>query len=257
METIDYAYLDEALFRLLQEADSRRKIIEAIQERLTMMQRGGSENREYLFPNKTENPRSLFLNEDLALKEIHKALGTEVKLLANYELYDPQTNQYLECDLIAVDVTGAAIIELKHWAGTIEIAPNKWVINDQTYRDDPHKSNNFKCKVLSSFLQKAFPNLPKIWVESIVVLTNPDATVLNANRPDTRSQNPTFSRIADFVKYFKMRPDRLEHRLTLSQANHVLEKIKSFGEPKKGDRVHVSGWHTLENITKSAMSLKF
>jgi serine/threonine protein kinase len=204
----------------------------------------------------TEPSTSRFDHEAFAIDEITKRLGDQVKCLANHELYDAQTNQYLECDLIVVDVTSTAIIELKHWTGRIEIVPSYWIVNESSYRVDPHKSNGYKCKVLSGFLQNQFPTLRKIWVESIVVLTNPEAEIINASNPITEKHNPTFGSIDDLFKYFRNRPKKLETRLTGPQTAMVLNKIKTFGLPRKARRETVSGYQTRENLTWTSNRLE-
>ena len=132
-----------------------------------------------------------FPHEQQALQSIIPPLEKQVQFVSNFELHDPGSNGYLECDLIAICSSCVAIIELKHWGGEIEISPNNWQVNGK-FRPDPHKVNNFKCKVLKSYLEKEFPYFNIPWVDSVVVLTNPDATVHNYSLPKRLRKTPLF-----------------------------------------------------------------
>lgn len=98
-------------------------------------------------------------------------------------LFDKQSNNYYEYDIILVAHSGIYVIELKHWSGHIRVEPYNWIINNTQTRTDPHKNNGFKCKVLKGIYQHNFKTYPNVWVKSVVVLTNPDSNVDGASSP--------------------------------------------------------------------------
>jgi hypothetical protein len=97
---------------------------------------------------------SRFQHEDGPIKEIlHRIASLQLgKGVPSYEIYDKQTNDYYECDLIVVTGFGVFVVELKHWTGKIHISPISWTVNATQHRPDPHKNNRFKAKLLTSGL---------------------------------------------------------------------------------------------------------
>ena len=61
-------------------------------------------------------------------------------------------------DLVVVSWTQIWVVELKHWSGTIEVAPYTWVRNGSKRVADPHRNNSFKCKVLRASTSISFPH---------------------------------------------------------------------------------------------------
>lgn len=249
-ETIDFAYLDSQVFDLLKDKDTRRLVEDEIHSAM-------NDYRERMrFSSISKNSESVKVigfhsHEQESMDEIRERLDPSVKIIRNHELYDPSTKQYLECDLIVIDEYGVLIVELKHWRGEIEINPYNWVIDVSSYRDDPHRSNVYKCKVLSAFIKKHLPTLHNIWVESTVVLTNPDSTVFNADKPDAKGHNFTFASISDFLKYFHNRSKDLHKRLNSAQGEMIIEKLLKHGMKPGVNKIHVAGYKIQENLTST------
>ena len=247
---VDYAYIDEQLFVLLK---NDKKICNAAKEiiidSLTPYIIRESSVRALKIPSK-------FPHEQQALEAIIPPLEKHVQFVSNFELHDPGTNEYLECDLIAICRSCIALVELKHWGGKIDIAPNNWQVNGK-YRPDPHKLNNYKCKVLKSSLEKAHPYLNIPWVNSVVVLTNPDARVYNYSFPKKAPNNPSFFGTDDLVRYFQHKMSTEDKVLNSNDRQKIADKLweQADGPKKKG--LQIPGYELLENITQSPNRLDF
>jgi len=260
---VEYAYLDGEIFHFFQEKENREEIkrylIEHLSANVDKKTSGDESHTEETTPVeiKRDEPRSIalqskFLHEQQAIEAIIKSLGNQVEFVPNYFLHDPSTNQYLECDLVVVSLDRLSIIELKHWFGEIEIRPYKWIVNKHHHREDPHKSNKYKCQVLRSFYEKAFPTFPKLWVESIVVLTNPDSDVHGGYSYKTEDNNPTFANIETLIKHYRYRTGKRElKKLDTGQVKKVADKLRQQSEtqPRKG--FHLPGYEIIENLTQT------
>ncbi len=193
---------------------------------------------------------SKFPHENMAISQILDLLAGAVELIPNYFLFDPSTNQYLECDIIAIATTGISVIDLKHWTGRIDILPHQWLINRSSYRKDPHISNKYKCQVLRTLYENVFSTFPAVWVESIIVLTNPDAEIEGDSHYKTVKNNLTFRDIERLARYFKHRAGNPDFRkLTTAQAKSVAEKLRLQSGHGQSSAFNLPGYEILENLT--------
>lgn len=259
---VDYAIIDQEMYDFLGDAASRKAALSWLISSLVSFY-GGKRHpvaRELeRIPSLEQSGKQtgfkfetiVRTHEQEAMDEIRERLHSSVKLIRNHELYDPSTKQYLECDLIVIDEYGAVIVELKHWRGEIEINPYSWVIDGSSYRDDPHRSNIYKCKVLSAFIKKHLPTLNNIWVESVVVLTNPDSVVVNPGKPDARGHNLTFAGVTDLIKYFQNRSKVFQLRLNSAQGEMIVEKLLKYGMKPGMGKYQVDGYKIQENLTST------
>ncbi len=270
-EIIEYAYLDSTFFALLKDKASRGKIFSKLTDLLRNVadiesnsddetedetEKQHDRNDEQVSNAQTLKERrigitSKFPHEQQALNQIENELGSFVELIPNYDLYDLQTNQYLECDLIVVSSHFMAVVEIKHWSGDITVRPSQWEVNGR-FREDPHRHNNYKCKVLKSIYHTKFPSYPRgFWVESIVVLTNPAATVYNGSKYDNKQNNPTFACIRDFVKHVRHRINIPPSVLSTGQIKNVAGRLREMSEGPRHKGLYIPGFKILKNLTES------
>ena len=150
-------------------------------------------------------------HERIAFSELEKLFPAtdDVEIYPNFELFDESKKTYLECDLVVVSKNHCAVVELKHWRGEISVNPNLWYRNGRV-ESDPHRSNNRKCKILKSTIEKNLPATQRIpFVHSIVVLTNPNGEVSGADTVNAlfkQKQVPaqiTFDGVYDLAAYLK------------------------------------------------------
>lgn len=162
-----------------------------------------------------EHERQAFaqLNEKLPSRE-----GLE--LYPSVYIPDHSRNVYHECDLLVVAESFAAVVELKHWHGEIEIDENVWRRDGVAIRD-PHEVNLPKAKVFKGLLEQALPAARIPFVQSIVVLTAKTASALGAHsafdiirRLDNGSRkigdHLTFDGVDELAKYLRERVTRDE-----------------------------------------------
>ena len=244
-ETIEYASLDSTLFSFLSDTENRKLAIACLEK--VISDNTSSPTPSFQIPSK-------FPHEAQALTAIVQPFvkSSNIKFVPNHDLYDPATNSYLECDLIAISMNLITIVELKHWSGEVDIAPNNWQVNGR-YRKDPHKSNKYKCQVLRGVIEKEFPYLKCPWVESVVVLTNLDATVHHDDNYKTTRHNPTFADTETLVKFFKYRLSGNVEERTLSAADRdkIAARLKEWQTGPRNKTLEVPGYDILENITQT------
>ncbi|HUM45266.1 MAG TPA: NERD domain-containing protein, partial [Fervidobacterium sp.] len=157
LETVDYGYFDEDVFTFLSTVDGRESIRAEINEWLSINKYAIPESRE---DEMVLDETSLFEHEQIAIDKLSKAIGSEMSLLPNVLIWDPQTNNYYEYDLIIVGRSGIYVVDLKHWSGVIETREYQWRRNKNEYRPDPHINNTFKCKILKGLYEHQFVTYP-------------------------------------------------------------------------------------------------
>ncbi len=205
---------------------------------------------------------SLFEHERHALEALRSGLGNLGRMVANVQLYDDQSKGYYECDAILVTRTGIYVAELKHWSGHVRIAPYHWLIDGSRQREDPHRANGFKCRVLKGLYEHRFPTYPDVWVESVVVLTHPEATVENADSPSAAAssgrRNPTFASIADLLSYLRKRDATPGARkLSDAQVAEVTAFLEHLVHPPRSKVYQVPGYETVTYLSHSADRMEF
>ena len=206
---------------------------------------------------------SLYSHEQAAINEIRSEVQRRQigRMVSNLDLFDEGTRRYLECDIILTATTGLYVVELKHWSGHVRIDPYNWEREMGRYVESPHRANQLKCKVLKSMYQHHFKAHPDIWVESIVVLTNPDSEVEGASSPkdaDEDKHNLTFASISDFVKYLlrkRSMPD--SNLLTDQQVSAIAAYLENLGKPARGHEYTVQGYKNVEYLYQTPNQIEF
>lgn len=259
LETVDYAFLDKTAFEILS-TNTHRKMIRG--EVMTILQEMGATN---LIVNTNKIGDAFVVSETTSLYEHERAIIQDLKrfvdqyhgwqVISNILIFEEQSKTYLEYDVIIVASSGIYVVELKHWSGHIKIAPYNWIVNDTLYRAEPHRRNEFKCKVLKGIYQHQFRTYPNVWVESIVVLTNPEATVEHADIPVKSAKDGqrsySFASLADLLTYLKRR-DAEPPLLTSQQVEAIAQYIRSLNQPRKSIYYTVPGYETIEYRYQSA-----
>ena len=255
IENVEYAYLSDPIYNFFTNKITSKKI----KEEIIMLLQGykNSETKTEIIAESITNYKatSLFLHEEKAIKKIESQAYHIGKFLNNVLIYDNQLNNYFEIDLLLVTNFGIFVIELKHWTGHIIIEPHNWVVNDFCYRADPHKINSFKSKLIKGIYQHRFKTYPKIWVESVIVLTNPDVTVEGAASPrvavEQELSNPTFSSIEDFITYLKKKRASTKNQiLDDQQVDAIINYFATLDKPKQSIKYRVPGYETVEYISQ-------
>ncbi|MDA3902100.1 MAG: NERD domain-containing serine/threonine-protein kinase [Desulfuromusa sp.] len=199
-----------------------------------------------------------FEHEKLAFGELDTSFlcGDDIEIYPNFELFDDSKKAYLECDLVVISKGHCAIVELKHWRGEITVSHDLWY---RGYRavPDPHRSNNRKCKVLRSTIEKILPAVSKIpFVHSIVVLTNPAGEVSGADsvnplfKQDSIQGQITFDGIPSLADYLKKRSKRT-HRNSLSDGDFSRVRAyfdKIFDQPKAEYTDQIPGYSIVDEL---------
>lgn len=256
IETVEYAYLSEDKYQLFLDTEQRQLLKEA----LTSILPGQYEINEQ--SELVVQESSLFEHEQVAIEIISKSIAKMRlgKMLNNVLIYDPQTKNYYEYDLIIICHLGLYVVELKHWSGKIQVAPYNWLIHGTQYRPDPHKNNSFKCKILKGIYQHQFRTYPNVWIESIVVLTNPDAEVEGANSPASaikfEKEDLTFSSIGDFLTYIKKCDDTKKHTLNNDQIQNIADYLRGLNQPRPGRKYTIPGYETVEYLIQRPESIE-
>lgn len=260
IETVAYAWLDSIVFDGLRSERGKQLVEDTL-----MKQMGAPDAQQSRVGGVLHDPASpfdagfggtsLFEHERDALRAISAGIGGTGYLLPNIMLYDDQSRDYYEYDCILVSSSGIYVLELKHWSGHIRVTPYNWLIDAYRYRRDPHAANSLKCKLLKGLYEHRFPSYPRLWVESVVVLTNPDAVVENADSPSSAAQdlrhNATFASIDDLLSFLHRRDAASEHRVLSSrEVEAVAEALRSQSRPPRPPAYSVPGYETVEFLAR-------
>lgn len=254
VDNIEYAYFDDSVFQMLLDPEQlpiiKSTIYKLATGKQTVWHNMVQENREQYYSLE----ESLFRHEENAIRIIKNGLESYGQMLNNLYIYDKQTNNYYEYDIVLIGHSKIYVVELKHWSGQIQIAPYNWLIRGTQYRPDPHKSNAFKCKILKGIYQHHFRTYPNIWVESVVVLTNPDGEVEGADSPliaaKEAKHNLTFSSIGDFLTYIKKSNDFDRHILNDQQINNISNYLRGLSQTKSSKKYTIPGYETVEYLVQ-------
>ncbi len=248
---VDHAEIEPEVFAFFQDAETCLIIEEEI---IKYLRRGLEENSDPDAIQEEQSRYSLFAHEKSALE----AIGKRVKayqlgeLLANLELYDPQSNRYFEVDLVIIATWGVFVVELKHWSGRIEIRPNSWLQNGSFYKADPHKINSFKAKLLRGLYERHFPSFPSVYFESVVVLTNPDVQAVGQSISNTSKNNPTFDSIDGFLQYLRHQKDQKPGLLSRKQCLNFAAYIRNLHTPGAPRDLVFPGYEIVDRLYQYA-----
>jgi serine/threonine protein kinase len=248
-EIIRYATLEESLFEKLKSEKFRDVFVGRLKERIMNLVSHRETKDAW---NDTSVTNSMFPHEEYAIRSIIERLANKVNFVPNYNLHNTATNEYLECDMVAVSRVGLFIIELKHWAGEIEIRHHNWLRNQSENWKDPHISNQHKCKVLRSLCEKIFPTIKISFIKSLVVLTNPEATVYNADSYRCSKPNATFAGIEKLVKYFNWLFGEGNWKLDNNQVGKITERLRKDLGKSQPKKFTIPGYEVLEDLTSSS-----
>ena len=245
-EAVDHAELSEGAFDLLMVSQTRRTVVGRLSALLE--EYAGSEG---LSPRASQSSR--FPHEAGAIAAVRYGLDDRAigQCIPNYFLYDQATNGYLECDLVVATRSGLWVVELKHWSGDIEVRPHNWRQND-SFRNDPHKTNRYKCQVLRGVLESKFRTQRIPWITSVVVLTNDTATVIGGH---TRSvpvstRNLTFHTVSRFLDFLNYRKNTAAGAVSDAEIEQYIGFLRTqAGDVPSQPRETFAGYETVECIT--------
>ncbi|MCD6304949.1 MAG: protein kinase, partial [Deltaproteobacteria bacterium] len=201
----------------------------------------------------TENI-SLHRHEAWAIDKIRERverLTQTGRVISNYWIYDRESNDYYECDIVLIAASGIYIIELKHWTGRIEVRPNRWRINGTQHRKDPHLVNAFKCRILKGICARSVPACAdRLRVESVVVLTNPEAECIGNSAPRTDKHNPTFDGLDDLFAYLRYRQKCAGDLLTHLQVDALYRELVKLQVEQPVSGYNFPGYEIVEKLTQ-------
>lgn len=197
----------------------------------------------------------------------------ELEIYPSIYIADDSRKVYHECDMLVISKSFAAVVELKHWAGEVDIEQGQWMRHGEPVRD-PHEINLPKAKVFKSLLERCLPATQVPYVQSIVVLTNEEADVRGADsafdiigRLDTQKgkigDHLTFNGVDDLAKYLRerVRRDLDAHRAALRPADfHRLRKAldERFSSIKRADFAdQISGYRIQREIENTSRFVSY
>jgi len=199
---------------------------------------------------------SFFNHEREAIESINQniqkyGLGYSIN---NFSVNDHQSNRYFEIDYIVIANYGIYIVELKHWSGTITIKANNWIQNNSFTKKDPHILNGMKAKLVKGLYERQFPSYPnpKMYFESVVILTNPQAIIEGASNPKTRDNNPSFKSIDSFIKYLKCQKENNGDILSNGQRKNFEKYLKQLHYPNQPKNFLFPGYDIIKQLYRDS-----
>lgn len=249
LETVDYAFLSEAAYAVIKDPKQNKLLEKEIVNIFDF-------KYETIATTDILQEGSLFEHEQEAIDIIKNYILRHNigQILNNIYLFDRQSNNYYEYDIVLIAHSGLYVVELKHWSGEIRVAPYHWIVNETQFRNDPHKNNSFKCKILKGLYQHQFPTYPQLWVESVVALTNPIAVVEGACLPsvviEREMHNPTFASIEDFLTFIKQKDKQTPYVLDDGKLQAIYNYLQGLHTPRKNIKFSIPGYETVEYLSQ-------
>jgi serine/threonine protein kinase len=210
-------------------------------------------------------------HEEVAIKKIRQSLDPLIsknllQVYANVDILDPSTQTYYECDLIMVSRNFISIVELKNWSGEIRVCEGLWQASGGERRN-PHRTNSQKCRILKSTLRSNLPSLVLPWIQSVVLLTNEEASVsfdkrciAQNGRADRGNTCFTYDNIQTFVnRYVQEHLKRNDPRETLSESqySHVKYFIQKLEQEPKQFRNQIPGFQIVKANTETELYAEY
>ncbi|WP_321495586.1 protein kinase [uncultured Desulfobacter sp.] len=241
---ISYAKIDPELFSALLNSQNRLLLENKIKSILD----GNYNTGDVSFISINESV-SLYAHESIAINKIlisikSRGLGY---VCSNIDIHDPQSNRYYEIDMFIASPYGLYVIELKHWTGKIVVQPYSWQVNGFS-RPDPHKSNNFKAKLIKGLCERQFPYLNTPFTESVVTLTHPDADTDGCSSPHTQKNQPTFDSIETLVDYLKHQQKAKASSISPDEAKEIRDYIQTLHSPGRAKEIQFPGYEIVEQL---------
>lgn len=252
-ELVRHAELDSEVFGLLQVEATRQQVEHEIISSLGAAEDASRTDGDPAGAPVAGASSSMFPHEATVIDDICNRITTQQlgRALANRQIYDHQSNRYFETDLILVCPFGIYVVELKHWSGQIDIRPNSWLLNRSFYRTDPHRDNGHKAKLLRGLYDRGFGMFPQVFVESVVLLTNPEATVSGAAAPDRTDSNPTFDGTKSLIAYLKRQRERKGAILQDAQVKAFCDYLEELTTPNPPRDYVFPGYEVVERLFQS------
>ncbi len=182
--------------------------------------------------------------ETRVINFLKEKLGDDYCLIPNMEFADTAQNRFLEVDLILIAPHCIYIIEIKDWGKTIEGNDQEWYLNGDRPRKNPHRTVNYKCRVIKSMLTKKAPDMDKIWLQSTVAIARPDSKLeLFGN-----CSSCTFA-LTDELIEFLTNPDVVNRKANEIKHFHkeIEQIIQSSGKFKTSDELIIVD-HRVEEV---------
>jgi len=244
LETVQYGYLDNKFHNAFSNEILRGKIASKLYGLLKT-----DEYHAVEMHDRVEESISLYAHEATAIKQIESAVQSRQLgyVCSNIDIHDPQSNRYFEIDLFIACPFGLYVVELKHWTGHIKVLPYSWRVNGFS-RNDPHKGNNHKAKLIKGICERQFPYLNNPFVESVVTLTHPKAITEGCSNPGTSKNKPTFDSIGRLVDYLKIQKTKQTSLIGKDDAKKLRDFIQELHKPGRAKDIQFPGYEIVERL---------
>lgn len=182
-----------------------------------------------------------------AIVYLKEHLPEEYRVLHNFELRH-ENGQWFEVDLAIIAPHAVYIVDVKSTYGEIQVAAGKWHPERRAPFTSPLAKLRLHAKQLSTLIagQPPRPNLRAIWVEAAVILTAPDAQLLD---PEGRDRDRVV-KLTNCEKFFQ-NAARLPHQPPASTAPHIgaiIAAIKGKARPQVGLPLYGRSWQCEERL---------
>jgi serine/threonine protein kinase len=120
-------------------------------------------------------------SERKAIKELSTLPGDDYIVFHNLEIPTPSGLPY-EYDIIVVGEYAVYVVEVKGYQGGVKGNAHEWELEGGAIYKSPIPLSNKKAKIVADRLRRHSPFLEKVWVQSMVVLSD-DRVSISLNDP--------------------------------------------------------------------------
>ena len=185
--------------------------------------------------------------ERASIAHLRDRLSADYRLIHNFELRH-EDGQWFEIDLAIIAPHAVYVVDVKSTFGDIYVAGGKWHPEERAPFTSPLAKLRFHAKQLSALIAGRPPRreLKAIWVEPAVILTAPDAQLIDPERRD----RDHVVKLIGCEKFFQD-PSRLPRQPPASTIAHVgaiIAAIKGKSRPQKGLPLYGRSWQCEERL---------
>ncbi len=187
-----------------------------------------------------------------AIAYLRDHLPSEYRLLHNFELRSAD-GQWFEVDMAIIAPHAVYLVDVKSTYGDIHVVAGKWHPEGRTPFASPLPKLRHHTKLVHAMLSAAasgsHASMHDIWVESIVLLTSPDAVLRD---PEGRDKDHTLN-LKGCERFFtdaSRLPDRTPPPAsTIPHQGQIISNITGKARPQQGLPILGRSWQCEERLT--------
>lgn len=180
--------------------------------------------------------------------ENFQSFNNEYIIIPNVEIPDT-ASRFLEIDAIIVAPHAIYVVETKDWGTKIKGDDTTWYLSGNNERKNPHRTLNYKCRVLKSILERSAPDLRHVWLQGIVVIAQPQVELLlngSCKKLTFAMNNSLYEYLRDYNRL--QTPKKIKSNELLYRQQEICEIISGKSRPRSNIPLVIQGYEIKEKL---------